>query len=234
MASFSHSPPARHGPIEPLLLPLENGDRLDQKSFHARYEAMPKGFRAELVGGIVHVPSPLKRSHGRNHGTVIYWLKEYEFATPGVEAYDNATAIISDENEPQPDGSLLIVAPGHGQTREEDGYIVGAPELTAEIAASSASIDLHAKRREYEREGVKEYLVVQLQSFRVYWFVSRQGRFEDLPVGADGILRSEVFPGLWLDPAALERGDGPRLRAVLHQGLATPEHAAFVARLRGT
>lgn len=233
MASISHSPHALRDPSEPALLPLENGDHLDQKTFHARYEAMPKAFRAELIGGIVYVPSPLKRPHARSHGTVMHWLKEYEYATPGVEAYDNATAILGDDNEPQADGSLVIVAPGHGQTREEDEYIVGAPELTAEIAASSASIDLHAKRREYEREGVKEYIVVRLQPFHVYWFVARQGRFEELTAGPDGILRSEVFPGLWLDPTALEQLDGPRLRAVLQQGLATPEHAAFVARLRG-
>lgn len=232
MASISHSPHALHEPSEPALLPLENGDHLDQKTFHARYEAMPKGFRAELIGGIVYVPSPLKRPHGRHHAKLMHWLGSYEDATPGVETYDNATSILSDENEPQADASLLIVAPGQGQTREEDEYIVGAPELAAEIAASSVSIDLHAKRREYEREGVKEYLVVQLQPFRVHWFVARQGRFEELPASPDGILRSEVFPGLWLDPAALERLDGQGLCAVLQQGLATPEHAAFAARLR--
>jgi hypothetical protein len=73
--------------------------------------------------------------------------------------------------------------------------------------------------------------VVVLRQARVVWWVARQGAFVELAPGTDGFYRSEVFPGLWLDPAALLRGDGPRLREVLRQGLATPEHAAFVLKL---
>jgi hypothetical protein len=47
-----------------------------------------------------------------------------------------------------------------------------------------------------------------------------------------GIIRSEVFPGLWLAPAALLAGDLLRVLAVLQQGLASPEHAAFAAALQ--
>ena len=65
----------------------------------------------------------------------------------------------------------------------------------------------------------------------VYWFVLRLGRFIDLPPGPDGIYRSEVFPGLWLDPVALLAGDLRRLQAVVDLGCATPEHAAFVAQM---
>jgi hypothetical protein len=65
----------------------------------------------------------------------------------------------------------------------------------------------------------------------VDWFVLRGGRFEPLPL-AEGIYRSEVLPGLWLDPAAVVRGDLARVLQVLQQGLASPEHAAFVARLQ--
>ena len=213
------------------LSPLQNGDRLDQKTFHKLYEAMPPGTRAELIGGIVFLSSPLKRPHGLKHGRVCHWLVEYQDATPGTEAFDNATAILDSEAEPQPDGSLLISAPGHGQTREEDEYIVGAPEFVSEVAASSVAIDLGLKRADYERTGVRDYVVVILRQQRVVWFIRRNNRFEELQRGPDGIYRSEVFPGLWLDPAALLRNDGPRVTEVLRQGLASPEHAAFVARL---
>ena len=233
MASIIRPEQSRAESEENALLPLENGDHLDQKTFHARYEAMPEDFRAELIGGIVYVSSPLKRPHSRSHGLLIHWLFEYEDATPGVETHLDATSILGEEAEPQPDACLLITAPGKGQTREEDEYLVGAPELAAEVASSTAHIDLHAKRTDYERAGVKEYLVFVLRPIRVVWFVLRQGRFEELAAGSDGILRSEVFPGLWLDPAALGRRDSRALRAVLQQGLATPEHAAFVARLAG-
>lgn len=221
-------PPA---PAAPPPAPLEPGDRLDQKTFHERYEAMPEDTRAELVRGIVHMPSPLKRPHSRHHGRLVQWLLAYEDDTPGIEAHDNASTILGRASEPQPDACLLIVAGNAGQTREVDEYIVGAPELIGEVALSTEAIDLHGKRLDYEQAGAREYLVVALRPPRVLWFVARKGRFEELPPGPDGILRSETFPGLWLDPAALLRLDGRRLLEVLRQGLATPEHAAFVSRL---
>lgn len=216
---------------EEKLPPLEPGDHLDQPTFHARYEAMPKGARAELIGGVVYMPSPLKRPHGRAHAQVICWIGDYEVATPGVESLDSATHFLGPENEPQPDVCLRILPEYGGQTSEKDEYIVGAPELIVEIASSSESIDLHAKKADYERFGVKEYLVVALRQRRLVWFVLREERFVEHAPGADGVYRSEVFPGLWLDAAALLAGDKPRVREVLAAGLASPEHAAFVARL---
>jgi Uma2 family endonuclease len=213
--------------------PLEAGDRLDQPTFHARYQAMPEDTRAELIGGVVHMPSPLKRPHGRVHMLVNGWLLAYESATPGIEALDNATNILGPESEPQPDACLRILPEHGGQTREENEYVVGPPELVVEVASGMESIDLHAKRTDYERAGVREYVVVVIRQARVLWFVLRDGRFEDLSPAADGNLRSEVFPGLWLDPAALLRRDLPRVLEVLRQGLATPEHATLVARLSG-
>lgn len=219
---------------EASIPPLENGDHLDQKTFHARYEAMPEQTRAELIGGIVYMASPLKRPHGRLHVCATHWLAEYEYATPGVETFDNATNILGEESEPQPDLCLLIAPDKGGQTRTEDDYIVGPPELIVEIASSTESVDLHAKRRDYQQAGVREYVVVALRQARVFWFVSRHGQFEELSLGDDGILRSLTFPGLWLDPTALVRREGARIREVLQQGLASPEHAAFVTRLAGS
>ena len=211
------------------LPPLKAGERLDQKTFHARYEATPPDTRAELIGGIVYMPSPLKRPHGRMHVRVIHWLAEYEAATPGTETLDNATNILGPESEPQPDACLRILK--GGQTHEEEEYVAGAPELIVEVAAGTERLDLREKRADYEQAGVKEYIVVAMRQARVYWFVARAGRFEELAPGSDGILRSEVFPGLWLDPAALLSFDTRRVLDVLRQGLASPEHAAFVAQL---
>ncbi len=226
-------PTASLGTEESPLPPLENGDHLDQKTFHARYEAMPEDTRAELIGGIVYMSSPLKRPHGKMHMRTSHWLQEYEDATPGTEGFDNATSILGEESEPQPDLCLLITPNKLGQTRDENEYIVGAPELIVEIASSTESIDLHRKRRDYQEAGVREYVVVALRQARVFWFILRNSQFEELAPGHDGIFRSEVFPGLWLDPAALLRRDAACIREVLQQGLATPGHAAFVSRLAG-
>src|SRR5713101_89079 len=154
--------------FEKSLPPLENGDRLDQKTFHARYEAMPENVRAELIGGIVYLSSPLKRHHGRYSVRVIRWLGEYEEATPGSEVLDNTTSILGPESEPQPDGCLLILPECGGQIWEgKDGFLRGAPELIAEIGSSTESLDLHGKKVDYEKAGVREYVVVALRTHQV-------------------------------------------------------------------
>jgi len=133
----------------------------------------------------------------------------------------------------QPD-ALLRLEPEHGGRSHvtEDDYLEGPPELIVEIAASSAAYDLHVKRRVYARSGVQEYLAVQMYEQRVDWFILREGVYETLTLDEDGVLRSEVFPGLWLQPAALWSGDLATMLAVLQEGLASSEHAAFLARLR--
>ena len=135
-------------------------------------------------------------------------------------------------NEPQPD-ALLLIDPTCGGRRclSTDDYIEGPPELVAEVASSSVSYDLHAKLHVYRRNGVREYVVWRVLEQAIDWFVLRAGQYERLPVDANGLLRSEVFPGLWLDPAALVRGDLATVLAMVQQGLGSPEHAAFVARL---
>src|ERR1700677_2935846 len=211
---------------------LENGDRLDQKTFHVRYLAMPENVRAELIGGIVYMSSPMKRPHGRYQFRLIRWMGEYESATPGIEGLDNTTQILGPESEPQPDGCLFILPECGGQTWEDDdGYMNGAPEFVGEISHASESIDLNAKKTDYDKAGVREYLVVALRSKQVFWFIRRHGKLKEMAAGSDGIFRSEVFPGLWLDPAGFLRPDGKRVLAVLRQGLDSPEHEAFVTKL---
>ena len=223
---------ARKKETRPPLPPLEQGDRLDQKTFHARYEAMGPGVRAELIGGVVIMPSPAKPTHGRSHSKLNGWLFSYESATPGVAGMSDCTAILGEESEPQPDSFLIVLPENGGQTRvDEDGYLSGAPELIAEASSSTESYDLHGKKDDYEKAGVCEYIVVALRQQRVFWFVRKRGKFKDLAPGPDGILQSEKFPGLWLDPAALLALDSRRMLEVLQQGLNTPEHAAFVKKL---
>ena len=214
--------------------PLENGDVLTRAEFERRYDAMPYLKKAELIEGVVYVPSPARhRYHGHQHTHLISLLGYYEAHTPGVEASDNVTVRLDLDNEPQPDALLFIDPACDGQARiDADGYIEDAPELVAEVAASSASYDLHAKLRVYRRNGTREYIVWRVLDKEIDWFVLRAGQYERLPLDAEGLYHSEVFLGLWLDPAALLRGDLATVLAVVQRGLASPEHAAFAARLR--
>jgi Uma2 family endonuclease len=213
--------------------PLENGDRLTRAEFERRCDAMPELKKAELIEGEVHMPSPVSFGwHGHPHTRLVTWLGNYETDTPGVEAGDNATVRLDLDNETQPDAFLIIRPERGGQTRiSEHQYIEGAPELVAEVASSSASYDLGKKQHVYRRSGVREYVVWRVLDREIDWFVNHEGRFERMLPAADGILRSTVFPGLWLDPTALVRGDKGTVKAVLQQGLNSPEHADFVARL---
>jgi Uma2 family endonuclease len=150
-----------------------------------------------------------------------------------VEAGDNGSVRLDLDNEPQPDGYLLILPDRGGQTKiSDDDYVEGAPELVGEIAASSVGYELHKKLHVYRRSGVREYIVWRVQDREIDWFVLREGKYERLAPAQDGILRSTVFPGLWLDPAALMRGDLAAVLAVLQRGVASAEHAELVKRLQ--
>ena len=163
---------------------------------------------------------------------MITFLGVYQIATPGVLGSDSGTIRLDLENEPQPDVFLRIVPECGGRSRvDDDGYVSGSPELIAEISVSSVSYDLHDKLHAYQRNGVREYLVWRVWESAIDWFALRDDRFEQLPPGEDGRYRSEVFPGLWLDLNALLCGDFACAMAVVQQGIASPEHAAFVALL---
>ncbi|MDZ8087804.1 MAG: Uma2 family endonuclease [Nostoc sp. DedQUE12b] len=209
---------------------LENGDKLSLYEFERRYNAMPNLKKAELIEGNVYIPAALRfRSHGQPHGWIIGWLVSYEAATPGVALGVKPTVRLDLDNEPQPDAILLINPEAGGQARlSEDDYIEGAPELIVEIAASSVAIDLHAKKQAYRRNGVKEYIVWQVLDRKLTWFYLEQGEYLELPTDSNGILRSQIFPGLWLGVAELLAGNMQSVLTVLQTGLQSPEHAAFV------
>lgn len=213
--------------------PLENGDQLNQKTFHARYQAMPEDFRAELIGGIVYVPSPQKIPHSETQLLVVRWLDEYAEATPGTKALLNNTQILGPDSEPEPDACLFITSEHGGRVYvDKEDYLHGAPELIVEVSSSTESIDLHRKKQDYQKAGVREYVVVALRTQQVFWFIRQRGTYKEAPLPADGIFRSRAFPGLWLDAESMLRCQRQGVLAALKRGLATTEHTAFVAKLK--
>jgi hypothetical protein len=210
---------------------LVNGERMKQPEFHRRYEACPEDEKWELIGGTVYVASPLRLGHSQYDGKVGLVLELYEAATPGTETLHNATTILDEESEPQPDLGLRILPEYGGQSwTSPDDYLQGAPELLVEIAHSRRAIALHDKRDDYQRTGVLEYLVVCVEEQEVHW--SHFPTDEAIAPNRQGVSRSRVFPGLWIDVAALLRRDSNRLMQVLQQGLSSREHRAFVKRLQ--
>lgn len=219
--------------ISPILTipPLENGDKLTRHEFERRYHAMANLKKAELIEGVVYVASPLRiKSHGEPHAYIMTWLGVYKAATPGIGFADNATVLIDTDNEPQPDALLRIETEGQSRINKDD-YVEGAPELIVEIAASSASYDVHEKLKVYRRNQVQEYLIWRVYDYQFDWFRLQQGEYIQLQPNADNIICSQVFPGLWLDKTALLGGDLGKVLTVVQQGLASPEHENFISRL---
>lgn len=212
---------------------LHTGDRMTRREFHRAYEQTPKNFKAELIGGIVYVASPLGMEHGSDQPSLNLVVTAYAFQTQGVEIYDNTTILLGEDSEPQPDISLLISSEYGGRSSStkigKSHYIKGPPEWLGEIAHSSRAIDLHLKKLEYQRHEVLEYVVMSLKERRLRWFDLPADR-ESQP-DTDGVYRMHAFPGLWIHGAALFAKDYQRLMKTLEAGLATPEHAAFVEKL---
>lgn len=213
------------------LEPLVAGQRMTRAEFHERYHAMQPGKTFELIAGKVTMASPVSDRHSEGCGLAGSWLGMYALRTPGVRPGHDGSLLLSDESEVQPDLTLKIDPDRGGQTRREGGYLVGCPELVIEVARSSQRIDLGPKLAEYERAGALEYIVFALDPDDIHWHIRRDGRLVRVEPDADGIYRSSAYPGLWLDPAAWHAAEGMALIATLDRGLATPEHAAFVARL---
>jgi Uma2 family endonuclease len=213
---------------------LYDGQRLDQPTFHELYLQTPENFRAELIDGMVYVmSSPVSPKHGRPFSCMNGFLYHYYINTPGTIGQGDTTTKLGPQSEVQPDCALLIDPDFGGQTGEDSkGYTTGCPELVVEISSSTLQIDLNAKKRAYEESGAREYLVYDEPHRKFHWFILREGKFEPFLKEDDGLYRSQCFPGLWFDEIAFLADDGLAVLATLRQGLGSPEHAAFVERLR--
>jgi hypothetical protein len=216
--------------VEQEIEPLVAGDHLTRDEFLRRWEAMPELKFAELIGGVVFMPSPLSVEHGEVDIYVAHWLAHYAMLTPGLKPASNVTCHML-KDAPQPDLYLRLPPELGGTARVKGKYLIGAPEFIAEICLTSASFDLYEKMDLYRIAGVKEYLTVLVNDQEVRWHRLVRKNYKIVPASREGTYRSEVFPGLWLDAPALLEGNMLKVIETLERGLQTPEHAAFVKHL---
>lgn len=209
---------------------LRAGDHLAADEFIRRWENEPKIRRAELIGGVVYIPSPVSFSHGEMEWTVGLWLGVYQSATPGTGGAHNATTFMLDD-VPQPDLLLRVLPESGGQTSVEDNWLHGAPELIFEVCQTSEAYDLHEKLNLYQEAKVREYVTVLVHSGTIRWHRLVDDAYQIVNPDAAGVYRSRDFPGLWLDGPALLARQSDRVLEELKKGLDSPEHAEFVAKL---
>ena len=213
--------------------PLRHGDRMNREEFERRWESMPDLKFAELIEGVVYMSAALSVDHGTPHFTLQGWLFLYQAQTKGVTGAGNTSVRFDVRNMPQPDSLLRIDENFGGQSRiSEDRYLEGGPELIVEIANTTKSRDLGVKKAVYLQNEVREYIVWRIQEKAIDWFILREDRYVSLLPGPDGITRSEVFPGLWLDTTALIAGDLAKVLHAAQLGIGSPEHIAFIGELQ--
>lgn len=212
---------------------LEQGEELTQPEFHRRYEMLPDLRKAELIDGTVFMESPTRyRAHSRPQADILHWLKTYSLATPGTIALGNVTLILDHRNELEPDG-VLLVSPDHGGqcTVDSRDYLHGGPELVVEVSASTVARDYGRKLGVYLRHKVRELLIWRTGEGILDWFVLRGVDYELKQPDPNRTLRSEVFPGLWLDVESVLAGNLTAVLAQLQHGIDSDEHRAFADQL---
>lgn len=218
--------------ISPHPLLFQSGDRMAREEFLERWERMPELKNAELLDGVVYMPSPVSLIHSKFDSTIHFLLRYYAMRTTGCECLSNATWMML-ESAPQPDSALRILPEYGGRTSQRDSFVAGAPELAVEVTLASRSYDLGPKQALYQRAGVQESVAVLMEEWRIEWRVLEDGSYRLMPPDPDDIFRSHIFPGLWLNQNAFWRGNDAGLLAVLEQGLTTEEHSRFVETLSG-
>lgn len=202
---------------------LESGDVMTRDEFERRYGLRPDLKKAELVEGVVYVASPTRNPHGTATALVVGWLAYYHASHPDTAVSADGTVRLADDTEVQPDAFLRLTAEAGGQAPiDADAFVAGAPELVIEVAHSSASRDLHAKKRAYQAAGVREYVVWELEAGVIHWFALVDGAYVPREPDADGVLESTVFDGLRLDVGAMLGGDLARVLDGLAAGAGGP------------
>src|SRR4051794_35849948 len=169
---------------------LEAGDHLTRAEFHRRYGQRPDIKKAELIDGVVYVPSPVRIDfHSEPHGAIAGWLYTYMALHGDVRLSIDGTVFLEGGDEVQPDACLWLPGPG-GPRLTEDHYLEGAPQFVVEVSASSASYDLHEKKEAYRRNGVREYVVWRVLDNAIDWFELRDGTYVLRTPDEHGIVES--------------------------------------------
>ena len=209
---------------------LVTGMKLSLEEFLSRWEAIPELKKAELINGVVYVPSPVSIEHDHRDVKIHGWLDRFAEETPGCDCGSNGTWKMLGQS-PQPDCYLRILESHGGTSPDETQYHEGAPDLAIEICVSSSKLEFGPKLALYQRAGVQEYMTIEPDSKRIVWRALANGSYQAIEPDAAGILRSSCFPGLWLDTVAYWAGDRKQMTRTLRTGLATPEHSQFVEEL---
>ena len=165
---------------------LRNGARFDQETFHRLYENTPEQFKAELIGGIVSVLPRGSPAHGSYAAMLCGVVGLYESKLPIIDSFASITLILGTDSEPHADLAVHF----DGRVSDDDDYVRVPPDFVAEVAYTPDDIELHAKKHDYERHGVREYMVLILDPVDLIWFaLGPDGRYEQVVPDEHSVIR---------------------------------------------
>ena len=176
------------------------------------------GINAEWVDGEVILMSPVSQAHQRILGFLLTLFQHF------VEANDLGEVLFAPFQmrlRTRPSGrepDLLFVARDR-LDKLQDAYLDGPADLAVEIiSADSRARDRVDKYREYEQAGVREYwLIDPAREFADFYRLNADGIYSQVIIDDDGIYRSNVIEGLWLEVDWLWQDPLPTLMSVLKE-----------------
>lgn len=164
---------------------------------------------------------------GELASSVSYWLCQYRRSTPCVESLGRVSIFLDPTTEIETTAAMWLTPGADDRPRWQ--RCEGVPELLVEVTATVHNKVFRRRLRVYEQSEIHELLVVTGDPRDTALYARENGRFARVSPADDGSYRSRVFPGLWLDPSALFSDEWNEMAACLDRGMATEEHAAFVA-----
>lgn len=103
--------------------------------------------------------------------------------------------------------------------RIKEQYFEGAADLVIEVISPESIVrDTEDKFEEYEAAGVKEYwLINPNQRTANFYGFDENGKYQMLPISAEGIFESRVIEGLWINTNWMWQKELPNLMDILKQ-----------------
>lgn len=155
------------------------------------FESLPEGTRCEVINNtLVISPSPLdthQKVLGKIFTKLSLFVEEKNLGELRIAPYD---VHFDEENIFQPD--IVFIANPNTHKISERGFF-GAPDLIIEILSpSNARFDKEEKKNIYEKNGVKEYFIVEPYDKSVTGFVLSDNEFAATKTRT-GIISSQVF-----------------------------------------
>ena len=203
--------------VEPEYLPSSSAKVSFPKMTYEQFlRTVPEDVHAEWVDGEVVPMTPVSRDHNELSVFLLALLQHYVEAQNLGKIFCEPFQMKTGPGLPGRSPDLLFVSKKK-LSQLKKNYLQGAADLVIEIISpDSRARDRGEKFYEYEQGGVREYWLIDPVRKQVEFYeLGKNGIYRLMNVGEDGIFRSQVLKGLWLQVSWLWQSPLPLLMTVL-------------------